>query len=147
MSRTSIYLNFPGTTEAAFAFYKEVFGTEYSRPIMRMGDMPSSPGAPPMPEDEKKAVLNVGLPIMGGLELMATDAVGERAGMYVAGNNFSINLQPDTRVEAERLFKGLSAGGSNIMPLQDMFWGAYWSSFKDKFGIQWMINCEEKQQA
>lgn len=144
MSKVSIYLNFPGTTEAAFAFYKEVFGTEYSRPIMRMGDMPAAPGQPPMPEAEKKAVLNVGLPILGGVELMATDAVGERARSHVLGTNFSINLQPDTRVEAKRLYEALSAGGSDITPLQDMFWGALWASFVDKFGIRWMINCEQK---
>ncbi|HTR00624.1 MAG TPA: VOC family protein [Candidatus Acidoferrum sp.] len=145
MNKVSIYLNFPGTTEAAFAFYQKVFGTEYSRPLVRMGSIPQQPGQPPMPDDEKDKVMNVALPILGGLELMATDAVGERGKSFKAGNNFSINLQPDTRAEARRLFAELSAGGSDVFPLTEMFWGALWSSFVDQYGTRWMINCEAKE--
>jgi PhnB protein len=62
----------------------------------------------------------------------------------VAGNNCHINLEPDTRTEADRLFTALSDGGEVQMPIQDMFWGAYFGSFRDRFGIQWMVNCAAK---
>jgi PhnB protein len=73
--------------------------------------------------------------------LMGTDAPESMGFTVKAGNNMHINLEPDTRAEAERLFKGLSVGGTVDMPLQDMFWGAYYGSFTDRFGIHWMVNC------
>ena len=75
---------------------------------------------------------------------MGTDAPESMGFKLVQGNNAHINLEPDTRAEAERLFNGLSAGGKVEMPLQDMFWGAYFGSFRDKFGTQWMVNCSAK---
>ncbi len=142
MARTSTYLNFPGTTEAAFAFYKSVFGTEYSAPIQRMGDVPASPDMPPMPEEVKTLILHVELPILGGHVLMGTDAVEGMGHTFVAGNNVHLNLEPDTLEEAERLFAALSPGATIEMPLQLMFWGAYWASFQDRFGVHWMINAK-----
>ena len=62
----------------------------------------------------------------------------------VAGNNLHINLETDTREQTERLFQALAAGGSVQMPLQDMFWGAYFGSLRDHFGVQWMLNCASK---
>ncbi|MET0343989.1 MAG: VOC family protein [Polyangiales bacterium] len=142
MARVSTYLNFMGTTEQAFAFYKEVFGTEYDGEIHRIGNAPPSPDMPPLSEKEKNYIMHVALPILGGHVLMGTDAL-ESMGPLTVGNNFSINLEPDTRAEADRLFAALSAGGKVSMPMTDMFWGAYWGSFVDKFGVQWMINCPE----
>lgn len=142
MARVSTYLNFPGTTEQAFTFYKKVFGTEYVSEISRIRDVPPGPDQPPLSEKERDYVMHVALPILAGHVLMGTDAI-ESMGPFEAGNNFSINLEPDTRVEAERLFAALSAGGQVGMPLTDMFWGAYWGSFVDKFGVRWMINCYE----
>jgi len=60
------------------------------------------------------------------------------------GNNIHINLEPDTKAETKRLFTALSAGGKITMELQAMFWGAYYGTCTDKFGIQWMLNCNEK---
>jgi len=74
MARVSTYLNFPGSTEAAFVFYKTVFGSEFASPIMRFGDMPASPGQPPLAEGETNLVMHVELPILGGHVLMGTDA-------------------------------------------------------------------------
>jgi PhnB protein len=144
MARTSTYLNFPGTTEAAFNFYRTVFGGEFVGGVARFGDMPPQPGAPALPEEARKAILHIELAITGGHIIMATDALESMGMKCTPGNNVSINLEPDTRAEADRLFTALSAGGKVGMPMQEMFWGAYWGSFTDKFGVQWMINCVAK---
>lgn len=146
MARTSTYLNFAGTTERAFEFYKAVFRTEYSDGIRRMGDVPPAPDMPSLSDEEKKRVLHVELPITGGHVLMGTDTLESMGHTLVIGNNVSLNLEPDTRAEAERLFAALSAGGNVQMPLTDMFWGAYWGSLVDQFGVQWMLNCTEPKQ-
>jgi uncharacterized glyoxalase superfamily protein PhnB len=142
MARVSTYLNFPGTAEQAFAFYKAAFKTEYVGPIQRFDQVPSD-ASHPLSEAEKKLILHVELPILGGHVLMATDAL-KSMGPTVTGTNMSINLEPDSRAETKRLFDALSAGGEIGMPLQDMFWGAYFASFTDKFGIRWMMNCTSK---
>lgn len=144
MARVSTYLNFPHQTEQAFNHYKQVFGTEFEGGIKRFGDAPPRPGQPPMDEATKKLVMHVALPILAGHMLMGTDAPETMGFKPVQGNNFSINLEPDTRAEADRLFQGLSEGGKVEMPMTEMFWGAYWGSCKDKFGIGWMINCQSK---
>ncbi|GEP45313.1 VOC family protein [Brevifollis gellanilyticus] len=143
MARVSTYLNFPRCTEEAFAFYKTVFKTEYVCPIARFGDIPPSPDCPPAAEEDKNLVMHIGLPTLGEHVLMGTDAPESMGFNCKPGTNVYINLEPDTREEAERLFNELSAGGKVEMPLQDMFWGAYFGSFSDKFGIQWMVNCSQ----
>lgn len=145
MSRVSTYLNFSGTTEQAFAFYKGVFGGEFSGPIHRFGQAPAAPGQPPLSEADKNLVMHIELPILGGHLLMGTDAPGSMGFSVVHGNSVHINLEPDTRAETDRLFAGLSAGAKIDMPLQDMFWGAYFGSLTDRFGIRWMFNCHEKK--
>jgi PhnB protein len=141
MAQTSTYLNFAGTTEAAFTFYKSVFGTEFSGEIMRHGDVPPHEGQLELSEADKRLVMHVALPILGGHLLMGTD-VPESMGMPLTeGNNVSICLHPDTRAEADALFAALSEGGRVEMPMQDMFWGDYFGAFQDRFGIHWMIDC------
>ena len=145
MARVSTYLNFSRNTEEAFSFYKSVFGGEFNGGrIARFGDIPPQDGMPPLAENDKNLVLHVELPIVGGHVLMGTDAP-ESMGLSVnLGNNVHINLEPDTRAETKKLFEALSAEGKVTMELQDMFWGAYFGSCTDKFGIQWMFNCTEK---
>jgi len=139
MATTSTYLNFAGTTEAAFTFYKSVFGTEFVGGIFRMDDAPPQEGQPAMSEADKQLVMNVQLPILGGHLLMGTDAT-ESMGMTVnQGNNIYINLHPDTRAEADSLFAALSDGGTVEMPMMEMFWGDYFGSLVDQYGVQWMI--------
>jgi PhnB protein len=145
MAKVSTYLNFPRSTEAAFTFYKSVFGTEFSTPIGRFRDMPPQPGQPPLPAADLDLVMHVALPIIGGHELMGTDAPESMGFKVNMGNNMYINLAPDTRSETNRLFRLLAEGGKVEMPLQEMFWGAYFGSLTDKFGVQWMFNCESKQ--
>lgn len=145
MARVSTYLNFPRETETAFTFYKSVFGTEFSAPIARFKDIPPQPDQPPLPEADKNLVMHVALPILGGHVLMGTDAPESGGFVLKTGNNIYINLEPDTRSETRRLFKALSEGGNVEMPLQEMFWGGYFGSLVDKFGVHWMFNCESKQ--
>jgi len=145
MARTSTYLNFNRNTEEAFRFYKSVFGTEFSRPIARMGDAPPcDPGQPPLPDTDKNLVLHIELPILGGHVLMGTDASESMGFKLVQGNNVHLNLEPDTRAETDRLFKALSDGGKVEMQLMEMFWGGYFGSLVDRFGTQWMFNCASK---
>lgn len=146
MASVSTYLNFERDTEAAFNFYKSVFGGEfYGQGIMRMGDIPPQEGMPPLSEADKNLVMHIELRIHGGHSLMGTDAPESMGFKLNKGNNVFINLQIDTRKETEKLFKALSAGGEVSMELQDMFWGDYFGSFSDKFGINWMFNCAEKK--
>ncbi|MBK9014158.1 MAG: VOC family protein [Saprospiraceae bacterium] len=145
MASVSTYLNFPRNTEEAFNFYKTVFGGAFSGEISRFSSAPAQDGAPPMAEADNNLVMHVALPILGGVHvLMGTDAP-ETMGFNVKfGNNIYINLEPDTRAETKRLFDALSSGGKVEMELQDMFWGDYFGSCTDRFGVQWMFNCAEK---
>ncbi len=144
MARTSTYLNFARTTEEAFTFYKSVFGTEFAMPIARMGDAPPEPGQPEMSDEDKRLVMNVQLPILGGHLLMGSDAPESLGQSLNQGNNFYIALDPDTRADADRLFAALSEGGTIEQPIGEMFWGDYYGSFTDRYGIQWIINCTAK---
>lgn len=144
MASVNTYLNFPGTTEEAFTFYRSVFGGDFNGPIHRMGDAPAMPGQPPLSDADKQLVMHVELPILGGHLLMGTDATESMGFQLVAGNNVHISLQTDTRAQTDQLFNALAAGGNVQMPLQDMFWGAYYGSLRDRFGVQWMLNCESK---
>jgi len=145
MAKVSTYLNFPNQTEEAFNFYKSVFGGEFIGGISRFGDIPPSPDMPPMAEEDKNLVMHIVLPILGGHHLMGTDAPESMGFRVKFGNNVYLNLEPDTRAETKRLFDALSAGGKVEQELQDMFWGDYYGSCKDKFGVQWMFNCAEKK--
>jgi PhnB protein len=144
MARVSTYLNFPRSTEEAFNFYRSVFGGDFTSPIHRFADIPAAPGQPPMAEADKQLVMHVELPILAGHVLMGTDAPESMGFTVRPGNNHHINLEPDTRADADRLFAGLSVGGRVEMPMQEMFWGAYFGSFTDRFGVCWMINCAAK---
>jgi PhnB protein len=143
MAQVSTYLNFSRETEDAFNFYKSVFGTEFTG-IMRHSDVPVPEGQEGPSDEDKNLIINVQLPILGGHVLMGTDAPESMGFKVNQGNNVYICLQPDTRAESDKLFAALSAGGNVEMPLQEQFWGDYFGSFVDKFGIHWMINCSSK---
>jgi PhnB protein len=143
MARVSTYLNFAGQTEEAFLFYRDVFGTEFEAPIMRMGDIPPDPSMPELADAEKIRVMHVALPITGGHVLMGTDTLESMGHTLTFGDNVSINLEPDTRAETDRLFAGLAEGATDVMGLQDMFWGSYFGTLRDKYGVRWMFNCDE----
>lgn len=146
MAAVSTYLNFSRNTEEAFNFYRSVFGGEFFGSILRFKDVPPMEGAPPVAEEDKDLVMHIELPILGGHSLMGTDAPESMGFNLNFGNNVHINLQPDTRKETKRLFDALSEGGKVTMELTDMFWGDYFGSCIDKYGVQWMFNCGEKAQ-
>jgi PhnB protein len=134
------YLNFDGQAEEAFDFYKSVFGGEFSG-IMRMNE---APGTENLTEDEQNRIMHISLPIGNDTILMASDIVCSMGQRLVKGNNNYISLHPQSREEADRLFDKLSAGGKIEVPIQDQFWGDYFGSFTDKFGICWMVNFNEQ---
>ncbi len=145
MAKTSTYLNFTRQTEEAFTFYKSVFGGDFVGGINRFSSIPQQEGTPQMSEEDKNLVMHVALPILGGHILMGTDAPESMGFKLNQGNNVYINLEPDTRTETNRLFALLSDGGKIEMQPQEMFWGDYFGSCTDKFGIQWMVNCSSKE--
>jgi PhnB protein len=145
MASVSTYLNFHRNTEEVFNYYKSIFGGEFSGGgIARLGDIPSEEGMPQIAEDDKNLIMHIELPILGGHILMGTDAPESMGFKLNFGNNIHINLEPDTKSETKKLFDALSVGGKITMELQVMFWGAYYGSCTDKFGVQWMFNCTEK---
>ncbi|MCY4779179.1 VOC family protein [Sphingobacterium sp. UT-1RO-CII-1] len=129
------YLNFEGNAEEAFLFYKSVFGGELS--IQRMAEVPDVTG---LSEEEMNCAMHISLPLSNGQLLMASDIIPSLGHVLKVGNNNYISLFVDSREEAERFFKGLSAGGKIEMPLEDMFWGDYFGSFTDRYGVNWMVN-------
>lgn len=137
MTQVSTFLNFSRETEAAFDFYKQVFGTEYlGDGIVRIHDA--------LPGDEN-LVAHVALPITGGYILHGADAP-DSMGMHVTfGNNVYIMLNLDTRAEADKLFETLSAKGKVVTPLEEQPWGPYYGACTDKFGVQWIFNVESAQ--
>jgi PhnB protein len=140
VARVSTYLNFMGNAEEAFEFYRSVFGSEYSAPLQRLSDVPSDQNGPSLTEAEKQMVMHVELPILGGHVIMATDMVRSMGHDLRVGNNVTINLEPDTREETQRLYDALSEGSTDCSPLADMFWGATWGTCLDRFGVRWMFN-------
>ncbi|MBK8517865.1 MAG: VOC family protein [Saprospiraceae bacterium] len=145
MSRVSIYLNFPGNTEEVFNFYKSVFGGEFDGDgFNRYRDIPPSEEMPPVAPSDLDLIMHVSLTILGGFVLMGTDAPESMGFKVNFGNNIHINIEPDTKSETKKLFSALSQGGQVTMELMDMFWGAYYGSCTDKYGVQWMFNCTEK---
>jgi PhnB protein len=132
------YLNFNGNAEEAFNFYKSVFGGEFAM-IMRFRD---APGIENIHEELSDKIMHIALPVGNGIMLMATDSLESLGQTLILGNNHYFMLSSDSKEEADTLFQKLSENGKIEMPLQDTFWGDYYGSFTDQFGIQWMINYE-----
>jgi PhnB protein len=132
------YLTMPGTCEVAFNFYKSVFGGDFSH-ISRFGEMP---GDAPVPESQKNKIMHVSLPLGNGIDLMGSDSSEVFGQVTVMGNSVSISVNTDDKAEARRIFDGLSSGGKVSMDLQETFWGALYGMLTDKFGINWMVNCD-----
>ena len=145
MAIANIYLNFNGNCEEAFLFYKSVLGGEFSY-LGRYKEMPPQEGMPPLPKEAENLIMHISLPLSKETSLMGSDIYGEWMPVFIEGNNFSICLSPNSKDEAKLLFDGLSKGGKIIMPLADTFWGDYYGMFVDKFGINWMISYNEKNE-
>lgn len=145
MKAVNPYLNFDGQAEEAMNFYKSVFGGDFAgNGIMRMGD---APGMSVLSDEEKNRVMHVSLPLNNQSMLMASDILPSKGHRLSVGNNNYISLSPNSREEANRIFNGLSESGQVEMPMQDQFWGDYFGSFKDKYGVCWMINYSKGSEA
>lgn len=140
MANVNPYLNFKGNTEEAFNFYRSIFGGEFVM-IQRFKDIP---GGDQIPAADQNKIMHISLPILNGTILMATDVLESQGQTLTLGNNFSLAIGTGSKEEADKYFKALSAGGTVTMPLQDMFWGAYFGMLTDKFGIQWMVSYDAK---
>ena len=136
MKSINPYLNFPGNTEEAFNFYKKVFGGDFFGGISRFK---SAPGTENLSDADKEKVMHIGLQMGNNNFIMATDALESMGQKVTFGNNFYIAIDAESREEADKLFKGLAEGGKIEMPMSDQFWGDYFGSLVDKFGVQWMV--------
>lgn len=138
MFKINPYLNFDGNCEEAFTFYHSVFGGELNE-AMRWGDNPECEA---FSDADKAKVMHIALPFGDGHWLMGSDHVTGSPQEFIQGNNFMISLHPETLEECNRIFDGLSDGGTVFMPLAPSFWGAIFGCFRDKFGVSWMIESE-----
>ena len=141
MPKLNPYLNFDGKAEEAFNFYRTVFGGEFVGGVHKMAN---APGTENLSDDEKNKVMHIALRVGGDL-LMASDIVPSFGQNLTVGNNNYVSIFPDSREDADRIFKALSEDGNIEMPLEDQFWGDYFGSFQDKFGVYWMINFSTDQ--
>ena len=137
------HINFNGNAEEAFNFYKSVFGGEFTQ-IVRFKDI-SSPEFP-IPEKEANKIMHIALPI-GKNTLMANDVPESMGRVNENENRSKIYIGTESREEAEKLFNGLSAGGNIEMPIEDSPWGTYFGMFRDKYGIEWMVDFDPKVKA
>lgn len=130
------YLYFDGNCEEVFLFYQAIFGGDFGH-VGRFKEMPPEYK---IPEAEANRVMHISLPIGGGHVLMGADILSSHTSDFMAGNNFSISIAAESKEEADRLFEGLSAGAKITLPISDTFWGSYFGTLTDKFGVQWMIS-------
>jgi PhnB protein len=137
VTRLRAYLNFAGNAEEAFDFYRSVFGGEFSS-VARFKDFPMEGVTVPKKDEHK--IMHIGLPIGEDEILMASDTLESLGQELVQGNNIYVSVHPTSSEEADRIFNALSEGGDIEMPIAHQAWGDYYGSFKDKFGVMWMVN-------
>lgn len=147
MTNINPYLSFDGKAEEAMTFYKSVFGGDFMGGIMRWGEMPGcDEGEMKLADEDKGKVMHMALPISEGNVIMASDSLRAFGPPVTVGNSVTVAIGPGTKEEADRLFAGLSAGGNVQMPMADAFWGGYFGSFEDKYGINWLINVDTSKE-
>jgi len=139
MALINPHINFNGNAQEAFDFYKSVFGGEFAM-IMRFKDLP---GDFPRDENDADKIMHIALPI-GGNILMGNDVPTSMGRVNENENRSKISISVASREEADKLFHGLSAGGAVEMPIGDSPWGSYFGMFRDKYGIEWMVDFDPK---
>lgn len=135
MTTINPWINFNGNAEEAFTFYKSVFGGEFAK-VTRLQEL-SSPEFP-IPESDANKIFFIALPI-GPNMLMGNDIPTSMGRVSENENRSKISVRVESKEEAERVFTGLSAGGSVEMPLDQSPWGTYFAMFRDKYGIEWVV--------
>ncbi len=141
MTTINPWINFNGNAEEAFTFYKSVFGGEFAK-VIRFKDIASAEF--PVSDKEAEKIMLITLPIGKNNMLMANDIPEVMGRVSENENRSKISISTESREEADKLFKGLSAGGTAEMPMGDSPWGTYFGMFRDRYGIEWMIEFSEK---
>lgn len=142
MALINPHINFNGNAEEAFTFYQSVFGGAFAK-VIRMKDI-ASPEIPVAAKDENK-IMHIALPIGKSNTLMGNDVPEFLGKVNEQENRSKISISTESKAEADHLFNGLSAGGTVEMPMEDSFWGTYFGMFRDKYGIEWMVEFDPKQ--
>ena len=132
------WINFNGNAEEAFTFYKSIFGGEFTK-IIRFKDIANDDFKPS--EKEENKIMYIALPIGRGNALIANDIPEIMGKVNENENRSKISITSDSREEANRLFNGLSTGGTIEMPMENSPWGTYFGMFRDKYGIEWTVEC------
>lgn len=135
MARVSTYLNFPGTSEEAFNFYRSIFNTNFVGPFTRFGDM----GIPGLSEEDASKLMHAEIEIVTGHVLMATDMLASQGHECRVGNNTTIMIELDSETEVDRIYNALAEGGTEGQAPSQMPWGQYWGVILDRYGIRWML--------
>ena len=140
MALINPHINFNGNAEEAFNFYKSVFGGEFTT-LVRFKDLSNADFAVPASEENK--IMHIALPI-GPNTLMGNDVPEVMGRVNENENRSKISVSTDSREEADKLFSGLSVGGDVEVPMDESPWGSYFGMFRDKYGIEWMIDFTSK---
>lgn len=135
------HINFNGNAEEAFTFYKSVFGGEFAK-VVRMKDLASAEF--PVTEKDENKILHIALPIGKSNVLMGNDVPEFLGKVNEKENRSKISISAESKEEADQLFNGLSADGEIEMPIADSPWGSYFGMFRDKYGIEWMVDFDPK---
>ncbi len=130
------HVNFNGNAEEAFTFYKSVFGGTFAK-VIRFKDLASDEF--PVAEKEENKIMHIELPIGKMNRLMGNDVPEVLGKVNEQENRSKISISTESREEADQLFNGLSAGGVVEYPIGDSPWGTYFGMFRDKYGIEWMV--------
>jgi len=141
MTQINPYLNFKNSCEEAFNLYRSVFGGDFQM-VARMTDIDVGM---PIPEGTENLIMHISYPI-GGNILMGSDCPEGWGPQIEIGNNYSVSVTVDSKEEADRVFKGLSEGGTQTMPMDNAPWGSYFGMLQDKFGVNWMISFDQRPQ-
>lgn len=136
MATINSWINFNGNAEEAFTFYKSVFGGEFAK-VVRFKDVASAEF--PIPEKEENKIMYISLPIGDGNMLIANDVPEIMGQVNERENRSKILVRAESKEEADRLFAGLSVGGEVEGEMGDSPWGSYAGMFRDKFGIEWIV--------
>ena len=142
MAQINPYIMFNGNTEEAFNFYKSVFGGEFAM-VIRFKDLPNDPNNK-WTESEANKIMHIALPIGKSDVLMANDVPISMGQVNENENRSKISISAESKEEADKLFNGLSAGGQIEVPIGDSPWGSYFGMFRDKYGIEWMVDFDPK---
>ena len=141
MAKVNIYVSFNGNCEEAFMFYKSVFNKEFNF-IGRYCDVPDS-AKHHFSNCQDEHIMHVTLPISDETVLMGADMIHATSEEETTSKNFSLYVNTESKSEATQLFNALSDGGSIILPISNQFWGSYYGTCIDKFGIHWKVSFSE----